>query len=117
MNRYIVLYRAPLSVAERFAAATPEEAQEGLKLWVAWSEKLGDALLDPGKPLGNAIQVTPDGTSPTDSRIIGMSIVQAGSMPEALEMVKDHHHLHWAEDCDILVLEEMAIPELSGPAG
>jgi hypothetical protein len=27
-------------------------------------------------------------------------------------MVKDHHHLHWAEGCEIVVLEEMPIPEL-----
>jgi hypothetical protein len=41
-----------------------------------------------------------------------MSILQAESMDEALEMVKDHHHLHWAEDCEIVVLEEMPIPEM-----
>jgi hypothetical protein len=28
-----------------------------------------------------------------------MSILQAESMDEALVMVKDHHHLRWAEDC------------------
>jgi len=71
--------------------------------------------VDPGKPLGNAMKVTPQGITKTDSNIIGMSILQAGSMDEALEMVKDHHHLHWAEDCEILVLEEMGIPELEVP--
>jgi len=44
-----------------------------------------------------------------------MSILQAESMDEALEMVKDHHHLHWAEDCEIVVLEEMPIPEMESP--
>lgn len=29
-------------------------------------------------------------------------------------MVKDHHHLHWAPDCEITLLEEMAIPEMQG---
>jgi len=115
MTRYIVLYMAPKSVAERFAQATPEEAQQGLKLWGEWAQKLGAALVDPGKPLGNAMKVTPQGITKTDSNIIGMSILQAGSMDEALEMVKDHHHLHWAEDCEILVLEEMGIPELEVP--
>jgi hypothetical protein len=31
-------------------------------------------------------------------------------------MVKDHHHLHWAEDCEIIVLEETAIPEMEAPS-
>lgn len=114
MGRYVVLYHAPLAAAERFALATPEEAQEGMALWVAWSEKLGPALVDPGKPLGNAVEVTKGGSSPTDSQIIGMSILEASAMSEALEMVKDHHHLDWADGCKIVVLEEMPIPELEG---
>lgn len=117
MNRYIVLYYAPLAVAERFAQATPEQAMEGMKLWGAWAQKIGSALVDPGKPLGNAVKVTKSGITKSDSKIIGMSILQAGSMDEALEMVKDHHHLHWAPDCEIVVLEEMPIPELEPSFG
>lgn len=112
MGRYIVLYSAPLAVAERFAQATPEEAMKGMKLWVDWAEKMGPALVDPGKPLGAAVKVTKAGVAKTESRIIGMSILQANTMDAALEMVKDHHHLHWAEDCEIVVLEEIPIPEM-----
>jgi hypothetical protein len=117
MGRYIVLYEAPLDVAERFAQATPEEAMAGMQLWVDWAQRIGPGLVDPGKPLGNAIRVTDRGTSITESNIIGMSILQAESMDEALVMVKDHHHLHWAENCEILVLEEMPIPEMQSPNG
>ena len=114
MGRYIVLYEAPLGVAERFAQATPEEAMAGMELWVDWAHKIGPGLVDPGKPLGNAHRVTAHGAATTESNIIGMSILQAESMDEALKMVKDHHHLHWAEDCEIIVLEELPIPEM-GP--
>ena len=82
------------------------------QLWIDWAKKIGPALVDPGRPLGKAVKVTTQGMSPTDSEIIGMSILQANSRDEVLEMVKDHHHLHWAEDCDIVVLEEMPIPEM-----
>ncbi|RMI27736.1 hypothetical protein [Nocardia stercoris] len=112
MKRYIVLYLAPLSVAERFAQATPAEAAKGMRLWQEWSARIGAGLLDPGKPLGNARRVTPTGTRETDSEVIGMSILQATCMDEALAMVEDHHHLHWAEQCEIVVLEEQPIPEL-----
>jgi hypothetical protein len=99
MGRYIVLYEAPLGVAERFAQATPEEAMAGMQLWVDWAQRIGPGLVDPGKPLGNAVRVTPRSAASTETNIIGMSILQAESMDEALVMVKDHHHLRWAEDC------------------
>ncbi len=117
MRRYIVLYQAPLQVAERFAQATPEEAMKGVQHWIDWAQKIGSALIDPGKPLGNAISVTKAGITQTESKIIGMSILQANSMGEIQEMVKDHHHLHWADECEIVVLEEMPIPEMEGAPG
>jgi hypothetical protein len=110
-----VLYEAPLGVAERFAQATPEEAMAGMKLWADWAQKIGPGLVDPGKPLGNAFRVTTQGAASTDSNIIGMSVLQAESMDEALVMVNDHHHLHWAEGCEIVVLEELPIPEMETP--
>lgn len=114
MKRYIVLYYAPLAVAERFAQVTPEEAQQGMQLWIDWSQRIGTGLIDAGKPLGNARRITPTGVSATDSKIIGMSILQAETMDEALGMVADHHHLGWAADCEIVLLEEQPIPELQG---
>ena len=112
MRRHIVLYSAPKSVTERFAQATPEEAQKGLQLWIDWQKKLGDNLLDPGKPLGAAMRMTVAGVTRSDTEVIGMSILQADSMDEALGMVEGHHHLHWAENCKIDVIEEIPIPEL-----
>ncbi|HSX17729.1 MAG TPA: hypothetical protein VLH86_06545 [Patescibacteria group bacterium] len=109
MRRYIVLYLAEKNVAERFAQATPEEAAIGFKQWMDWSNKIGAGLVDMGKPLGNAMEITKDGVSKSDSKVIGMSILQADSMDEALEMVKGHHHLQWGT---ITLLEEMPIPEL-----
>lgn len=74
-------------------------------------------LIDPGKPLGNAREVTTTGVTRSDSDVIGMSILQAESMAEALTLVEHHHHLQWAEDCQITVLEEMPIPELAAMPG
>jgi hypothetical protein len=85
---------------------------DGMQLWVDWAKRIGSGLIDPGKPLGNAVKVTKAGSATTDSDIIGMSILQADSMNEALNMVKDHHHLDWAEGCGIVLLEEMPIPEM-----
>ncbi|MEY9912330.1 hypothetical protein ABIA35_008591 [Catenulispora sp. MAP12-49] len=112
MARFIVLYRAPQEVAERFATATPEEAQAGMLLWGEWFGKLGPAVVDPGRPLGNARTVTGSGITAAPTDIIGMTILQADTMDDALAMVRDHHHLQWADSCTITVLEEMPIPEI-----
>lgn len=114
-NRYVVLYKASTSVRERFAQATPEQAQQGVQLWIDGQARLGDALVDPGRPIGRAMHVTTVGASDTDSAVVGMSILQANDMAHALTMVEGHHHLAWAEGCEIELLEEMPIPELSAP--
>jgi hypothetical protein len=111
MGRYIVIYRAPLGVVERLAQATRQEASEGVQLWVDRAQRIGPGLLDPGKPLGNAVEVTLSGRAPTDTDVIRMSILQADSMDGALAMVEGHHHLQRTEECEILVLEELSIPE------
>ena len=61
MKKYIVLYTAPLTAAERFAQVTPEQAQQGMQLWFNWKEKLGSGLVDMGQQLGNAMTVTKAG--------------------------------------------------------
>ncbi len=112
MARFIVLYRAPQEVAERFATATPEEAQAGVQLWTEWFDQLGPALVDPGRPLGNARTVTRGSITAAPTEVIGMTILQADTMEDALAMVRDHHHLQWAESCALTVLEELPIPEV-----
>jgi hypothetical protein len=112
MARFIVLYRAPQEVAERFATATPEQAQAGIRLWREWFDQLGPALVDPGRPLGNARTVSLEGIAAAPTEVIGMTILQADTIDDALGMVRDHHHLQWAESCTITVLEELPIPEV-----
>ena len=109
---YLVVYKAPLSVRERFAQATPQEAQLGVLQWTRWQERVGGALVYPGRPIGRALRITADGAQSTESAVVGMSILQAPDIETALSMVRDHHHLGWSEECEIELLEEMAIPEL-----
>jgi hypothetical protein len=110
MNTYVVLYHAPQEVAARFAQASREEAQAGLAHWQAWSARLGDRLVDVGRPLGAPATVTADGWSDGGSDVIGASVIRAQSRDEALALVRDHHHLAWGP---ITVLEEQEIPELA----
>ena len=110
MKKFIVLYHASQDAAGEMASATPEEMQEGMKPWMEWAKKCGSNLLDFGTPLGNGQKVTKSGTMPSNRQVIGYSILQAGSMNEAVEMLKGHPHLDWTDSCEIEVHESLPTP-------
>lgn len=84
MSNYIFAYhggRKPES---------PEEGAELMAQWQAWIAGLGDAMVNPGNPVGmsktvSSSGVTDDGGS---NPLAGFSVVKAGSMDAALEMAK-----------------------------
>ena len=70
---------------------SPEAGAKQMEKWKAWLDGLGDAVVNPGTPLGmsktvSASGVTNDGGS---NPLSGFSIVTADSMDAALEMAKD----------------------------
>ena len=76
----------------------PESLGEGTKLmvkWKAWVGGLGDAVVNPGSPLGMSKTVSSDGVSDDggSNPLSGFSIVKADSMDAALEMAKGCPHL------------------------
>lgn len=116
MPRYIALYMAPRTVAERFADASPEEARAGVQAWIDWQHQFGPRIVDAGRPFGRAVTVTPAGVEESRSEVVGMSVLDAPSLDQALEVVEGHHHLRWAEGCRIELFEQSEIPELAGAA-
>ncbi len=72
---------------------TPESPEEGAKQmakWNAWVGGLGDAVVNPGTPLGKPKTVSSGGVSDGggSNPLLGFSIVKADSMDAALEMAK-----------------------------
>ncbi|MEK7542554.1 MAG: hypothetical protein AAB524_02535 [Patescibacteria group bacterium] len=111
MKKFIVLYYAPASAAEQMKNASPEEMQKGMEPWMAWAKKCGSALVDLGTPLGNGQRLSKSGgSSPSQSNIVGYSILQAENMEGAKALLQDHPHLHWAEGCEIEVHESLPLP-------
>lgn len=103
MAKYLVLYRAKASAAEQMSQSSPEQAQAGMKAWMEWAQKAGDAVVDLGSPLG---VVEPGGDE--GDPIGGYSILQADS-PEALAAVLDGHpHTMWGGT--IQTLEMLSMP-------
>ena len=69
---------------------TPEAGAEQMAKWKAWLGDLGDAVVNPGTPLGMSKTVSSGGVSDDggSNPLSGFSIVEADSMDAALEMAK-----------------------------
>ncbi len=84
MSNYIMAYHAGLKFEP------PEGGAKGMEKFKAWVGSLGDAVVNPGTPLGMSKTVSSGGVSDNggENRLIGFSIVKADSMDAALEMAK-----------------------------
>ena len=89
---------------------TPEEGEKGMAEWKEWAASLGAALVNPGTPVGSTKVLTRDGVSGSGSPhpIAGFSIIEADSMDQALDMLKDCPHLEY--DGTLEVSEMMQMP-------
>ncbi|MGI9356140.1 MAG: YciI family protein [Rhizobiaceae bacterium] len=69
---------------------TPEEGEKVMAAWRSWMESLGDAMIDPGAPVGMSKTVTPGGVSDDggSNPLSGYTVVNAANIDEAVEMSK-----------------------------
>ena len=106
MTKYLVLYRSSVDALEQMSSATPEEAQEGMQLWMKWAERAGSSLLDMGSPVGKS--ETLPGAADTGVPIGGFSVLEADS-DSLRKLLDDHPHLH-SPGAVIEVLEYLPMP-------
>ena len=93
------------------ASATPEQGQAGMDAWMQWAGKAGGALADLGSPLGSP-KAMEQGLSADGGggHIGGYSIIEAGSMDEAMQVLEGHPHLMTPGGAAITVHEFLAMP-------
>ena len=84
MSNYILAYHGGKK------PESPEAGAEHKAEWMAWVGGLGDAMVNPGTPLGKSKTVSSDGVSDDggSNPLMGYSIVKADSMDAALEIAK-----------------------------
>jgi len=109
MKKFLVLYGSSVPAKEQMAKSSPEQAKAGMDLWVAWAKKAGQAIIDLGAPLGDAMRVDGGSASASTSKVTGFSILQAGSSKELAQLLKDHPHFK-APGASIEVLEFLPVP-------
>ena len=69
---------------------SPEEGAKFMERWKAWVGGLGDAVVNPGNPVGMSKTVSSGGVTDDggSNPLMGYSIVKADSMDAALEIAK-----------------------------
>lgn len=74
---------------------SPEDGAKHMVAWKAWSAGLGEAVVDPGMPVGPSKTITAQGIENNGGAnpVSGMTIVQAETMEEAIDLVKGCPHL------------------------
>jgi hypothetical protein len=107
--KFMILYRSAVDATQQMAAASPEQAQEGMAAWMRWAEKAGPAILDLGSPLGNSRVVPEAAAAETGVPIGGFSILQADSADNLAKLLDDHPHLQMP-GAGIEVLEYLPMP-------
>lgn len=84
MSEFIIAYRGGDT------PKTPEEGAKHKESWGAWLGELGDAVVNPGTPLGQSKIVSSSGALDTKAsyRLSGFTTVKADDMDAAIAMAK-----------------------------
>lgn len=70
--------------------ASKEDGAQHMEKWKAWLGGLGDAVVNPGTPLGQSKLVTSSGVTDAEGAeaLTGYTVVSAGDLDAAVEMAK-----------------------------
>ncbi len=103
MSNYIIAYHGGRK------PETPEEGAEHMAKWKAWIGGLGDAVVNPGTPLGKSRIVSASGVSDDGGSdpMSGFSVVKADSIDAALEMAKECPFLELGGTLEVAEMKEM----------
>lgn len=98
MKKFVVVYRVPLEVVEKWKAETPEEERkkQDEKLgadMTAWVEKNKKSIVDNGLPLGKNTRMSVEGAKPLTNDLNYYQVVEAENVETVVAMFKDNPHV------------------------
>ncbi len=103
MPKYLITYHGGEGMP-----ASEEGRQQAMAAFMAWVQSAGDAMVDPGAPLGRSSTVSSDGetATPASEPIAGYTVVQADDLDTAIGLVRGHPFL--TRGGSLQVLESVA---------
>jgi hypothetical protein len=101
---YIIAY-----LGEAKKPDSPEEGKAQMEKWKAWVSGLGDAVVNPGSPMGKSKIVSAEGVSSDDrsNGMTGFSVVKADNLDVALEMAQACPYIEAGGTLQVAELIEM----------
>ena len=90
--------------------SSPEEGAASMKKWKIWAENLGEALINPGSPVGATKIIGVSGLldQVSSNPISGFSILKADNMEKAIELLKDCPHLDFGGTLELSEIMKMS---------
>jgi hypothetical protein len=86
MAKYVLIYQSPGGAA---MGATPEEQAASMQAWNEWFGVLDGSLVDGGNPASRTRTISSDGSVRDEQNgPTGYSIIQAGSLDDAVRLAK-----------------------------
>ena len=89
MPKFVLAYHG----APKFKSK--EEGMAHMVAWREWSQGMGDAVVDPGMPVGVSKTITADGVEDGggSNPLSGITIIQADTMEAAIELARPCPHV------------------------
>ncbi len=115
MKKFVVLYRVPVEVMQKWKETTsPEEMKaQGEKIgqeMMAWMAKNEKSLIDKGLPLGKNTRLSAKGAEAVTNDMNYYSVIEAESIDAVIEMFKDNPHTQIPEAfLDIMEVSHMGM--------
>jgi hypothetical protein len=88
MAKFLITYEGAMEMPP-----TPEAREQMMSAFMTWLGEVGDHMVDPGSPLGASRAVTSEGDVEERSAIGGYTILDAGTLDEAVGLVRSHPFL------------------------
>ena len=87
MPKYLITYHGGDGMP-----ASEEARRQMMDAFMAWVKSTGDAMVDPGAPLGQSTTVTSSGESgePPAGRVAGYTLVEAANLDAAVGLARSH---------------------------
>lgn len=88
---------------------SPEEGAAHMRQWQQWLQDLGDAVVNPGTPLGKSKIVSSDGSVSDDTvhATSGFSVVSAETIEEAINMAQSCPFLDTGGSLEVAEMKQM----------
>ena len=103
MPKFVLAYHGKPDIKNK------EEGAAHMVAWKAWSAGLGDAVIDPGMPVGPSKTISINGVEDDggSNPLSGITIIQAETMDDAIAMAKGCPHISGSGTIEIAEAMQM----------